>query len=58
MGFLEILTLVFIVLKLTGLITWGWLAVLSPIIVAVALYIIILMLFIVGAIGSFKFWKR
>jgi hypothetical protein len=30
MGFLEILTLVFIVLKLTGVIGWHWLIVLSP----------------------------
>lgn len=38
-GFLGILTIVFIVLKLTGFISWGWLAVLSPAIAAVLLWL-------------------
>lgn len=39
MGFLEILTLVFIVLKLMGVVDWGWIWVLMPAIVAFAFYL-------------------
>jgi hypothetical protein len=39
MGFLEVLTLIFIVLKLTGIITWGWLVVFLPLIIAVVFYL-------------------
>ena len=41
MGFTEILTLIFIVLKLTGTVTWPWVAVLMPEIAAVVIYIIV-----------------
>lgn len=41
MGILEVLTVVFVVLKLLGIITWSWWLVLSPIILAVVLYVII-----------------
>ena len=40
MGFAEILTVVFIVLKLTGHIGWEWWQVLLPEIIAVGVYII------------------
>jgi hypothetical protein len=40
MGFLEALTLIFIVLKLMGTITWSWWLVLLPEIIAVGLYIL------------------
>jgi len=43
MGFLEVLTLIFIVLKVLGIITWGWLAVLSPFIIGIIIDIIILL---------------
>ncbi|HEX8356659.1 MAG TPA: hypothetical protein VF610_04575 [Segetibacter sp.] len=38
-GFTDILTLVFIVLKVTQQITWSWWAVLSPLWVPVTIYI-------------------
>lgn len=38
MGFLELLTLIFIVLKLTGVIAWSWWLVLTPLIIAGVLY--------------------
>lgn len=38
MGFLELLTLVFIVLKLTGAIDWSWLFVLMPLVVSLVIY--------------------
>jgi len=40
-GFSGLLTIVFIVLKLMGYITWSWLWVLSPIWITLALAIII-----------------
>ena len=41
MGFAEVLTIVFVVLKLTGYIGWEWWQVLLPEIIAVAIYIIL-----------------
>jgi hypothetical protein len=40
MGFLEVLTIVFVVLKLMGVISWSWWLVLLPEIIAVAIYAI------------------
>lgn len=42
MGFTEFLTIVFIVLKLIGVITWSWWLVCLPEIIGIALYIIII----------------
>ena len=41
MGFTEMLTLIFIVLKLTGTVTWSWLAVFMPEIAAVIIFVIV-----------------
>ena len=51
MGFCEILTIVFIVLKLIGTIGWSWWLVLLPEILAFALYIIV---FVLGIFNAFK----
>lgn len=52
MGFTEVLTIVFIVLKLLGVISWGWFYVLLPEIIAVALYIgVPLVIFLLGMLG-------
>lgn len=40
MGILELLTIVFIVLKLIGVIDWSWLLVLLPTIISVTFYIL------------------
>ena len=40
-GFAGLLTIVFIVLKLMGTITWSWLWVLSPLWIGVILWIVI-----------------
>mgnify|MGYP000252755248 CR=1 FL=1 len=48
MGFLETLTIVFIVLKLTDVIEWSWWAVFSPMIIGYA--IIFLGAFVIGAV--------
>lgn len=44
-GFCGLLTIVFIVLKLLGKITWSWLWVLSPLWIAWAICLIILLIF-------------
>ena len=44
-GFTEVLTIIFIVLKLTKVITWSWLWVLSPIWISVLLWIFFVILF-------------
>lgn len=41
-GFVGLLTIAFIVLKLTNVIAWTWLWVLSPIWISIALLIIVL----------------
>lgn len=41
MGFAEILTIIFICLKVLGVITWSWWLVLLPEMIAVVLYIAI-----------------
>lgn len=41
MGFTEILTVVFIVLKLLGIVSWSWWLVCLPEIIAVVIYAII-----------------
>ena len=41
MGFISVLTLIFIVLKLTNNISWSWIWVLSPIWISIILMILI-----------------
>lgn len=41
MGILEVLTIIFIVLKLVGVITWSWWIVFLPTIISVSIYVII-----------------
>lgn len=40
MGLLEVLTIVFVVLKLVGVIAWSWWVVFSPLLVAVGIYVL------------------
>ena len=47
LGITSILTLIFIVLKLVGVINWSWFWVLSPIIFEVILVLIIILLFVI-----------
>lgn len=51
-GFAGLLAIAFIVLKLTGVITWSWLWVLSPIWISFALSIVILL--VIAAVLIFK----
>ncbi len=50
-GFVGLLTLAFIILKLTGCISWSWWLVLSPVLIELGL--ILLMLIILGLIAVF-----
>ncbi len=48
-GFMGLLTIVFIVLKLLGIITWSWIWVLSPIwIDAILVVLLVIVLIILG----------
>lgn len=49
MGFTEVLTIIFIVLKLLNIIDWNWFLVLLPEIIALTIYIIVVI------IGIFKY---
>ncbi len=51
MGFCELLTIVFIVLKLTKVINWAWVLVLLPEIIALIFYVAII---IIWAIIEFE----
>ena len=53
LGFAEALTILFIALKLCGVISWSWLWVLSPIWISFAFFIFIsVLLFVLKAIGE------
>lgn len=49
-GFAGLLTIVFITLKLTGVIAWSWLWVLSPIWISIALTLLIFGCVVVAAL--------
>lgn len=44
LGFLNILTLIFVVAKLFGAITWSWWLVFAPVLISVGLSILILII--------------
>lgn len=48
-GFAGLLTIVFITLKLTGVIAWSWLWVLSPIWISILLGIILIGVLVLGS---------
>lgn len=58
MGFTEALTIVFIVLKLMGVIAWSWWLVLLPELIALVPYTIILVVWLVLAIKMLKEVKQ
>ena len=51
MGFTEILTIIFVLLKVFGVVSWPWWVVFLPEIIAVVIYLIV---FICGLIGVGK----
>ena len=54
MGLTETLTIVFIVLKLMGIITWSWWLVLLPELIAGALYLIFVSLYVAFGIHVWR----
>ncbi|KAA0957715.1 transmembrane Fragile-X-F protein [Planococcus sp. ANT_H30] len=54
MGFLEVLTIIFVVLQLTGVIAWSWWLVFLPLIIAVGIYVVWLLIVIVIAGSTHK----
>lgn len=55
MGFTEILTIIFVLLKAFGVISWSWWLVFSPEIIMIVIYIILI---IAGVRGHRKATKR
>lgn len=53
-GFLGLLGIVFIVLKLMGVIAWNWLLVLSPLILDFVLIIIKIVIYVIAELKSYK----
>ena len=49
-GFVGLLTIVFITLKLLGVITWSWVWVLSPIWISLAIGLIVILIILVIAV--------
>lgn len=56
LGVGSVLTIVFVVLKLVGVINWSWWWVLSPLWISFALFLVVVILFLVvaAAIGNRK----
>ena len=52
-GFVGLLQLVFIVLKLCNIITWSWWAVLLPTIISVGLFVVVILAIIIIALLPF-----
>jgi hypothetical protein len=49
LGIGSVLTIVFVVLKLVGVINWSWWWVLSPLWISFALFLVVVILFLVAA---------
>lgn len=58
MGILEFLTLIFIVLKLIGVIDWSWVQVFIPVYISIGIYLIWLLFMGTIASISFKVTKK
>lgn len=58
MGFTEVLTIIFIVLKLLNIIDWNWFLVLLPEIIALPIYLIIVVIGIFQYRSINKEFKR
>jgi len=54
-SFSGLLTIVFVVLKLTGVISWSWWWVFSPLLISAGLFVVVLVLM---AIAFFVFHKK
>lgn len=50
-GFASLLAVLFIGLKLTGYVDWSWFWVLSPLWISFALFLVILVIFVIAAVA-------
>ena len=61
-GFVGLLTIVFITLKLLGKITWSWVWVLSPIWISASIYVAVIIIALIATVISgrrrHKRWNR
>lgn len=59
MGFTEVLTIVFIVLKLIGTIDWSWWLVLLPELIAIGVYLVwVILLGVFAGTATVKITKK
>jgi hypothetical protein len=55
LGFTSLLTLIFVIAKITGHLNWSWLWVFSPLWIGFAIaFILLLIVCIVGALADYK----
>ena len=57
-GFVGLLTIVFIVLKLTGFIAWSWWWVLSPLWISFGLVLVVLAVIGIVILIKYLIWRR
>lgn len=50
MGLLEVLTVIFVILKLVGVISWSWWVVLIPLYILLVIYAVLISITVVGNI--------
>ena len=50
MGLLEVLTVIFVILKLVGVISWSWWVVLIPLYILLVIYAVLISIIVVGNI--------
>lgn len=58
MGFTEILTIVFVLLKVFGIVSWSWWVVFLPEIIAIVLYVFLVIVGIVSAHKTTKSFRK
>lgn len=55
MGFAEVLTIIFVLLKVFGIVTWSWWLVFLPEIIAGAFYLFVIIAWLVAMV---KLWRK
>lgn len=58
MGFTEVLTIIFILLKVFGVISWTWWVVFLPEIIAIVLYVLLVIILIRAQSKSMKHFDK
>ena len=58
MGFTEVLTIIFILLKVFGVISWSWWVVFLPEIIAIVLYVLLIIILIRAQSKAMKHFDK